>query len=110
VKESKREGSNPLPAVLEFSLIPPRSLGGASRVKAKMRKRTIYIVITPQRIFTFGSHRYAYRFYRRVQKLPSMQGQLVEFVPTALTTGRRQFDPLVTEETRKMKQGHLWRD
>lgn len=56
-------------------------------------KRHAYVVITPARVFVFGSHKAAYTFHERAKKLPSMQGKTVEFVGTQVFQGRRAFTP-----------------
>ena len=48
-------------------------------------------MITPGRIFTFGSYNTAYRFRERAKKLPSMKGVTIELICTNLIRGRRSF-------------------
>lgn len=58
---------------------------------AKRSKRTVYVVITEGRVFTFGSWKTAQTFFRRARRLPSMQGRTLEFVSTRLVIGSRRF-------------------
>lgn len=53
-------------------------------------KRSVTVVITPGRIFTFGNLDLAHKFARRARKCPSMQGQMVEVVYTTMFAGRKR--------------------
>jgi hypothetical protein len=53
--------------------------------------RIVYTVITPTRVFVFGSWKAAQTFHRRARRLPSMRGQEIEFVSAKVIRGARRF-------------------